>query len=44
MIAYLAQIVKSNASWILLHLRKYIIYFSHIDYSIITGIIVKGCF
>ena len=44
MIAYLAQIAKSNISWILLHLRKYVIYFSHINYSIIIGIIVKSCF
>jgi hypothetical protein len=30
MTAYLAQIVESNISWILLHLRKYVIYFTHI--------------
>ena len=42
-IAYLAQIVKSNVSGILLYLSKYTIYFSHFDDSIITGIIVKSC-
>ena len=44
MVAYLAQIVKSNVSGILLYLGKDMIYFGHIDYSIITGIIVKSCF
>ena len=44
MITYLAQIVKSNVSGILLHLGKYMIYFRHINYSIINGIIVKSCF
>ena len=44
MITYLAQIVKSNVSGILLHLAKYMIYFRHIDYSIIIDIIVKSCF
>jgi len=44
MIAYFAQIAESNVSRILLHLSKYLIYFSHINYSIIIGIIVKSCF
>jgi len=43
MITYLAQISKANVSCILLHLRKYVFYFSHVNYSISTGIIVKGC-
>jgi hypothetical protein len=43
-IAYLAQIAKSNAAWILLHLCKYVIYSSHVNYGIIIGIIVKSCF
>jgi len=44
MVAYLAQIVKSNVSGILLHLGEDMVYFGHIGYSIITGIIVKTCF
>jgi hypothetical protein len=44
MIAYFAQIAESNVSRILLHLSKYLIYFSHINYSIIIGIIVNSCF
>jgi len=44
MIAHPAQIAKSNVSWILLHLRKYVIYLRHFSYSIIIGIIVKSCF
>ena len=44
MITNLAQIVKSNVSGILLHLGKYMVYFRHINYSIINGIIVKSCF
>ena len=42
MITHLAQIGKTNAFWILLHLCKNIIYFSHLNYSIIIGIIVKS--
>jgi len=44
MIAYFAQIAKPNVSGILLHLGKYMIYLSHINYSIIIDIIVKSCF
>jgi hypothetical protein len=44
MVAYLAQIAEANISRILLHSCKYVIYSSHIDNSIIIGIIVKGCF
>jgi hypothetical protein len=43
MVAYLAEIVKSNVSGILLYLGKDMIYIGHIKYSIITGIIAKGC-
>jgi hypothetical protein len=43
-ITYLTQIPKSNAAWILLHLCKYVIYSSHVNYGIINGIIVKKCF
>ncbi len=43
-VAYLAQIAEANVSRILSHLCKYVIYCSHINYSIIIGIIVKGLF
>ena len=44
MTAYLTQIVKSNVPGIQLYLAKDMIYSGHTNYSIINGIIVKGCF
>jgi hypothetical protein len=44
MVTYLAQIVESDIPGILYHLYKYIFYFGHIMYSIISDIIVKSFF
>jgi len=44
MVAYLAQIVKSNVSGILLYLVQDMIYFGHINHSIIIGTMVKDYF
>jgi len=44
MITYLAQVVESNVSGVLLHLGKYMINLGHDDYGIIIGITVNSCF
>ena len=43
-VAYLAQIAEASVSGILVHSRKYVIYSSHINDSIIIDIIVKSRF